>query len=103
MAERPEIPDLGTPASVVMDEEMPRTVDEDVKVEYRCVGPGYLDDIRIVWHWSFHVALYALQNPTPENIDRALELVAVDCDDWLDGETLRPLPVDAPDGWTARS
>lgn len=93
---------LGVSATVVWDTEGgPRTVDEDVKRDYRDVGPGYLDDIDIVSTYSLHVALYALQNPTPENIAKALYKIGVsgDCEEWTDSETLLPLPVPVPSEW----
>jgi hypothetical protein len=44
-----------TVASVVMDSEThgPRTVDAEVKAEYRDIGPGFLDDIEIVPAWEY--------------------------------------------------
>lgn len=99
------MPELGKLATVILDSESnePRVVGaDDVASEYLAIGPGYMDDLRIVSHWGFHVALYALQNPTPENIDRALELVTCDCEDWLDEETMRPQPVTLPSGFDPR-
>jgi hypothetical protein len=45
--------------------------------------------------------LYALQNPTPENILRALAAIGTsgDCEEWVDWDTLLPLPVPPPNGW----
>jgi hypothetical protein len=67
--------------------------------------PGQLiDEIQVVSTYSFGVALYALQNPTPENIDRALQLIGVsgDCEERCDFDTLRPLPVPEPMDWVDR-
>lgn len=59
------------------------------------------DNIPIVSAYSLQVALYALQNPTPENIAKALAKIGEsgDCDEHLDPETLLPLPVSKPSGW----
>ncbi len=78
----------------------PRTVNEQTKSDYRDVGPGFLEDIPIISAWTFHVALFALQNPTPENIDRALELIGSsgDVEDYS-GEDFYPLPVPLPPGF----
>lgn len=59
------------------------------------------DTFPIVSPYTLQVALYALQNPTPENIAKALEKIGVsgDCEDHIDGETLLPLPVPKPSGW----
>jgi hypothetical protein len=105
---------LGMCASVVFDPEThgPTTLygGED-KPELRSLhdevaaieeGPErLLSEIEVVSVWSFGVALYALQNPTPENIDRALDLIGTsgDCEDVIDPDTLRPLPVPEPMGW----
>lgn len=94
---------LGTLATVVFDEHVsePRTADDDAKQAWRDIGPGYLDDIEIVSVYSFHVALYALQNPTPENIRKALYLIGTsgDCDEATDADTLMPLQLPLPSGW----
>lgn len=60
-----------------------------------------VDNLQIVSPYSLHVALYALQNPTPENIAKALEKLGVsgDCEEHIDPETLLPLPVPKPPGW----
>lgn len=60
-----------------------------------------VDNVSIVSAYALHVALYALQNPTPENIAKALEKLGIsgDCDEHIDSETLLPLPVPAPPGW----
>lgn len=101
---RPDIeamPELGKLATVIIDSESyePRTVGASVASDYFDIGPGFMDDLRVVSHWAFHVALYALQNPSPESIDRALELVTCDCEDWLDEETMRPRAVPPPVGF----
>lgn len=97
------LPDLGVTATVVFDEHDsgPRTVDDQVKNDWPDFGIGYLDDVPIVSIWTFHVALYALQNPTPENVEQALKLIGMsgDVTEWLDEETLRARPVPKPDGW----
>jgi hypothetical protein len=60
-----------------------------------------VDNVFIVSAYTLHVALYALQNPTPEYIVKALEKIGVsgDCDEHSDNETLLPLPVSKPPGW----
>lgn len=93
---------LGVIASVVMDDHAhgPRTVSEGEKQAYRDACPGWLDDIPIVSVWTLHVALYALQNPTPEIIHRALRMIVESGDageDW--DEDMLPLPVGPPNGW----
>jgi hypothetical protein len=64
-------------------------------------GASLVDEIPIVSVWSLHVALYALQNPTPDNILQALSMIGTsgDCEEHADMETLRPLPVPEPPGW----
>lgn len=63
-----------------------------------------VQEIPIVSVYSLHVALYALQNPTPENIDRALTKIGVsgDCGEWpvdYDTTDYHPEPVPEPPGW----
>jgi hypothetical protein len=60
-----------------------------------------VDDIEIVSVYSLHVALYALQNPTPENIAKALAKLGVsgDIEEHTDWDSLLPLPVPPPPGW----
>lgn len=62
-----------------------------------------VDEIEIVSVYTLHVALYALQNPTQENIARALTQIGVsgDCEEWIDHDSLDPLPVPPPSGWEA--
>lgn len=61
-----------------------------------------VQDLDIVAHWTLHVALYGLQNPTPENIARALYLIGTsgDCEQ-TDDDTLIPLDVPKPHGWSS--
>lgn len=95
------IPDLGVLATVACDEVThgPTTLDagESLRMEEPLV-----DNIHIVSGYSLHVALYALQNPTPENIAKALGKLGVsgDCDEHVDPNTLLPLPVSKPPRWT---
>lgn len=117
MAER-EIPDLGTQATVVCDENThgPRCLrsyyDDEANRGLRRLyvaqregepaeEPALVEEFSIVSHYTLHVALYALQNPTPENIACALYLIGTsgDCEDHADHDTLLPLPVPQPPGW----
>lgn len=105
-------PDLGVAATVVMDRETHGPARKyDTGEGLRSITFDDLDewegtlieDLNIVSPWVLHVALYALQNPTPENIARALYLIGTsgDAEDWTDEETLLPLPVAEPHGWRA--
>lgn len=63
-----------------------------------------VDEIHVVSTYTLHVALYALQNPTPENIRKALTKIGTsgDCDEWAnvdDPDDFAPLPVAEPSGW----
>lgn len=109
-----ELPDLGREASVVFDQHshapttLPfgnvgkglRSLDEEFEGDPER-GESLVDEISIASVWSLHVALYALQNPTPENIRKALSIIGTsgDCEEHIDHETLRPLPVPEPPGW----
>jgi hypothetical protein len=95
---------LGTHATVFVDGELGEPLwigdDEELRQELRdLVGPT--DDFNIVSVYTLHVALYALQNPTPENVRKALYLIGTsgDCEEATDEETLLPLPVPPPHGW----
>lgn len=105
-----EPPPLGVQATVFMDRELDSPCVLDVEMpslveaeEWLEEHPplGLLGNIDIVSHWTLHVALYALQNPTPENIERALAKIGIsgDCEEHVDFETLKPLPVSKPNGW----
>jgi hypothetical protein len=104
--------DLGTPATVVVDPytEGPRTLttsDEQTGLRSLDVDdldelcPILLTDIEIVSTYTLHVAIYALQNPTPENVRRALYKIGTsgDCEEYIDSDTLMPLPVPEPSQW----
>lgn len=116
------LPDLGVTATVVMDHHThgPCQIDPERaflrQVALRDhddlyggevedgIDPTHeplVDDIPIVSFYSFHVALYALQNPTPENIKRALYAIAHsgDCEEHYDHENSTVLPVPAPRDW----
>lgn len=107
MGREPWFPPLGVEATVVMDREThgPRTARGErydlTEIEGDAFDGELVSDFRIVSVWTLHVALYGLQNPTSQNIDRALELIGVsgDVEEWTDSDTLRPLPVEVPDGW----
>jgi hypothetical protein len=103
MGELVTLPDLGVTATVVMDEHnwSPRTVDDSIKDDWKDFGVGFLEDVRIISHWAAHVALFALQNPTPQVIARALELLyqSGDFDEWLEPEGDRVALVQEPPGW----
>lgn len=60
-----------------------------------------VDEIGVVSTYTLHVALYALQNPTPENIRRSLYKIGTsgDCEEHIDEDSLMPLPVPEPPGW----
>lgn len=93
---------LGTHATVFVHSENgePRLLSDEERREVRDVA-GQTDDFNIVSIYSLHVALYALQNPTPENIAQALRSLATsgDLEEWVDESTLLPLPVSEPSGW----
>ena len=107
-----EISDLGRLASVVFDQHTHaptvlgfgrtgkglRSLDEEFEGDPER-GESLVDEISIASVWSLHVALYALQHPTPENIRKALSMIGTDCEEHIDHETLRPLPVPEPPGW----
>lgn len=104
------IPDLGVRATVVMDEETngPTTIPDGesglrrLEDDALSKSAGMLvEDLDIVSHWTLHVALYALQNPSDENVRKALYLIGTsgDCEEHADEDTLMPLPVEAPNGW----
>jgi hypothetical protein len=103
--------ELGVTATVFMDLEshVPITIAEDgdlADAEEHFGGSipsvAALSNIPIVSAYSLHVALYALQNPTPENIRRALYRLGTsgDCEEHIDSDTRMPLPVDEPPGWS---
>lgn len=101
-----DTPSLGVRATVVMGryDHCPTTMEgkNDLREIDGDEADGYLvSDLDIVSHWTFHVALYGLQNPTPENLARALYLIGTsgDCEEHTDEETLLPLPVPEPNGW----
>lgn len=82
-----------------------RSVSDDVlPLDSREMQDVLVDEIEIVSPYTLHVALYALQNPTAENIERALYLIGVsgDAEQHIDDDSLRPLPVPAPPGWDGR-
>jgi hypothetical protein len=108
--------DLGVEATVVFDQETHapamlygggsdrrdhlRSIEDELpKLEEEATQ--LINEIPIVSVYTLGVALYALQNPTPENIDRALELIGVsgDVEERIDHDTLRPLPVPEPMDW----
>ena len=98
--------ELGVEATVVMGREShgPTVWRSDLdltEIEGDAADGALVSNLRVVSIWTLSVALYALQNPTPENIDRALDLIGTsgDVDDALDEEKLRPLPVPLPDGF----
>jgi hypothetical protein len=105
------LPDLGVTATVFMDREShaPRTIPSEMgelrELEGDAADGFLVEDIRIVSHWAFHVALFALQNPTPQTIERALELIGVsgDVDEWVDHDSLRAEAVLEPPGWRGHS
>lgn len=95
---------LGTHATVFVDSELgePHWIGDDEKIRQELrdlVGPT--DDFNVVSVYTLHVALYALQNPTPENVRKALYLIGTsgDCEEATDEETLLPLAVPPPHGW----
>jgi len=103
---------LGTAATVFFDEELhgPTRIPDEREGLRRLEGEVYeeaeaalIDDIQIVSIYTLHVALYALQNPTPENIEKALSLIGTsgDCEEHWDDETMMPLPVPEPHGWSS--
>jgi hypothetical protein len=101
-----EHPDLGSLATVFMDRHDHGPVvwepgDDFREIEGDAADGELVSDLNIVSIYTLHVALYALQNPTAENIERALYKIGTsgDCEEWTDGETLLPLPVPPPDGW----
>lgn len=59
MAELMPPPDLGMEATVVLDTEthLPRVVSDEEKQDWRDVGSGFMDDIRVVSLWSAHIAV----------------------------------------------
>jgi len=75
-----------------------REVDVD---DLDALCPVLVDDFPIVSVYTLQVALYALQNPTPENIRRALYKIGTsgDCEEHIDSDTLFPLPVPEPSQW----
>lgn len=102
--------DLGVPATVVVDSESngPSTLTTpDGETGLRSIedmeglAPILVNDFNIVSTYTLHVALYALQNPTPENIRRALYKVGIsgDCEEHIDWDTLFPLSVPVPSQW----
>lgn len=108
---------LGVQATVVMDHEThgPRCIDYQDRGLRQVVitddegndESGALvlvEEIPIVSTYSLHVALYALQNPTEENIARALYKIGIsgDVDEHVDSGTLYPLGVPEPPGWADR-
>jgi hypothetical protein len=103
-------PDLGVRATVVMDRETHSpTVCREPGVDLREVEGDAFDgelvsELEIVSSWSAHVALYALQNPTPATIARALHLLYIsgDFEDWTDFDGQKIAPVEMPDGWRER-
>jgi hypothetical protein len=111
------LPNLGVLASVVMDQHTHgvRTLGMDTGEGLRdleralaygdAIPPGALvDEINVVSIYSFHVALYALQQGTPEACQRALELIGVsgDVEEHCDFDSLLPLPVPEPRDWKRR-
>jgi hypothetical protein len=97
---------LGVEATVFMDDEQhePRVWrgGNDLRdIEGDEADGQIVSDLQIVSSYSLHVALFGLQNPTPENIAKALYKLGTggDLEDWTDSETLLPLPVPEPDGW----
>lgn len=95
---------LGTYATVFVDPELgePQWIgnDADLRQDIRdLVGPT--EDFNVVSIYSLHVALYALQNPTPENIAKALYKIGTggDCEYSVDEDTLLPLEMPPPHGW----
>lgn len=113
-ADEQTILDLGRDASVVFDRETHapttlqfgrsgeglRSLDDEFEGDPER-PESMVDEINIVSTWTLHVALYALQNPTPENLRKALSMIGTsgDCEEHSDLETLRPLPVPEPPGW----
>lgn len=109
-----DVRSLGVRATVFMDEEMhgPWTIFDGRDGLRRLEGEAYgqvegalVDDIQVVSIYTLHVALFALQNPTPENIAKALGLIGTsgDCEEHWDDETMMPLPVPEPHGWNRGS
>jgi hypothetical protein len=74
---------------------------EDYEGGADALSVDLIDTIDIVSTYTLHVALYALQNPTPENIRRALYKIGTsgDCDEHIDSDTLFPKPVPEPSQW----
>lgn len=96
------VSDLGVTATVFFTSDgMPTTVTDGAREELDTLALPH-EDINIVSEWTLHVALYALQNPTRSNIAHALELIGSsgDVEDAVDSDTLLPLPVEKPHGWT---
>ena len=59
-----------------------------------------VQEISIVSTYFAHVALYALQNPSPENIQKALRKLACSGDleeHWAEGEDDLPTPATVPE------
>lgn len=99
---REQIPELGVRATVFVDRETHGpTVASEMGEGLRVLCGPLVEEFDIVSHWTLHVALYALQNPTAKNIEQALRLIGTsgDAEHWTDEDTLLPLPVCRPDGW----
>jgi len=107
-----DVETLGERVTVFLDEERngPWTIMDERQGLRRLEGDAYenaenalIDDIQIVSIYTLHVALYALQNPTPEIIKKALYLIGTsgDCEEHWDDETMMPLPVPPPHGWSS--
>ena len=103
-----EGPDLGVRATVFADREThgPTCLYDDTDGDLREIDVEKADgmlvwDIDIVSTWTLQVALYALQQGTPEARERALYLIGTsgDVEEHTDHETLLPLPVEKPHGW----
>lgn len=63
--------------AVVFDAEHPFTADEDAyEVDHNKMQEVLIQEIPVVSTYSLHIALYALQNATPENIAKALRKLA---------------------------
>lgn len=116
-------PELGVFATVVVDDEtnephalsgaygskprdylrkiVVRDADELYDDPFEPTDEPLVMEFNVVSTYSLHVALYALQNPTPENIEKALKKLACsgDLEEAVDHDSLMPEPMPEPPSW----